>query len=130
MPLWSKLVLQVLFFVLIFVVVYNQLKIHVLSKFHPNKWIILGIAVVSFFIPTIVANYFKYDLNGTVWQYVQSTIFIVFFLWFVDLRSGAIYKIPGRNNNAKGKDVVIKPKAKPNRVNKSKESSNKEKKNQ
>lgn len=128
MPLWSKLVLQVLFFVVIFVVVYNQLKIHVLSKFHPNKWIILAIAIISFFVPTIIGNYFKYNLNGTVWQYVQSTVFIVFFLWFVDLRSGAIYNIPGRKNNAKDKNIVIKPKAKPNRVNKDKINNKKEKK--
>ncbi|NMM62878.1 hypothetical protein HBE96_09220 [Clostridium sp. P21] len=123
MPLWMQVTLQVLFIVVIFVVAYNQLKIHILSKFHPNKWIILAIAIIAFFVPNIIASYFKYNLGGSVWQYVQSTIFIVFFLWFVDLRSGAIYRVPGKS--AKGKDVVIKPKAKPNRVNRNKSNSKK-----
>lgn len=118
MPLWLKVVLQILFFVIIFLVVYNQLKIRVLSKFHPNKWIILGLAVAAFFIPTAITAYFKYDINGTVWQYVQSAVFIVLFLWFIDLRSGAIYNTNNRRTIKKKNDVIIKPKAKPNRVNK------------
>ncbi|AKN33545.1 hypothetical protein Ccar_23085 [Clostridium carboxidivorans P7] len=119
MPLWTKVVLQVLFFVIIFVVVYNQLKIHVLSKFHPNKWIILAIAILAFFVPNIIASYYKYNLSESVWQYLQSAVFIVFFLWFIDLRTGAMYN-KGRNGNSRGKNTVIKPKAKPNRVNKNK----------
>ncbi|AWI03202.1 hypothetical protein [Clostridium drakei] len=124
MPLWTKVVLQVLFFVIIFVVVYNQLKIRLLSKFHPNKWIILAIAIIAFFVPNIIAGYYKYNLAESAWQYLQSAIFIVFFLWFIDLRTGAIYN-NGRNGNSKGKNTVIKPKAKPNRVNKNKHSNEK-----
>lgn len=119
MPLWLKVTFQILFFVVIFLVVYNQLKNHVLCKLHPNKWLILGLAVAAFFVPTIIAAYFQYDINGTVWQYVQSAVFIVLFLWFVDLRSGAIYNTTGRGtgNTRNGKrNVVIKPKAKPNRA--------------
>lgn len=116
MPLWLTVTFQILFFVVIFLVVYNQLKIRVLSKFHPNKWIILTLAIVSFFAPTIIAMYLKYELNGTVWQYIQSAVFIIFFLWFVDLRSGAIYNTNGRRPNNKKNDIVIRPKAKPNRV--------------
>lgn len=118
MPMWAKVGLQVLFFVVIFLVVYNQLKARVLSKLHPNRWVILGVAVISFFLPTMIATYFKYPLQDTVWQYVQSAVFIVFFLWFIDLKSGAIYKTNNRRD-ANGKNsVVIKPKAKPNRVKK------------
>jgi len=116
MQMWLTLVFQVLFFAVIFIVVYRQLKIHVLSKLHPNKWIILGVAVISFFLPTVIATYFKYNLNGTVWQYVQSAVFIVFFLWFMDLKSGAIYNTNNRRNVNRKNNVVIKPKAKPNRV--------------
>lgn len=116
MPMWLTLVLQVLFFAVIFLVVYGQLKVRVLSKLHPNKWIILGVAVLSFFLPAMIATYFNYNLNGTVWQYVQSAVFIVFFLWFMDLRTGAMYNTNNRRNaNGKNK-VVIKPKAKPNRI--------------
>lgn len=126
MPLWLTVTLQILFFVVVFVVVYNQLKIHVLSKLHPNKWIILGVAVAAFVIPILLENYFKYKIGGTVWQYVQSTIFIVFFLWFVDIRSGAIYKnLPDKSNKSKKNNVVIKPKAKPNRVNQAKKNNEK-----
>lgn len=119
MPLWLQVAFQILFFVIIFLVVYNQLKIHVLSKLHPNKWLILGLAIAAFFVPTVIAAYFKYNINGTVWQYVQSAIFIVLFLWFVDLRSGAIYNTANRgsrNTKNSKSNVVIKPKAKPNRV--------------
>ena len=116
MPSWLTVVFQILFFVIIFLVVYNQLKIHVLSKIHPNKWIILAIALIAFFVPTMTATYFKYNLNGTVWQYVQSAVFIIFFLWFIDLRSGAIYKSSNRVTTNRKNNIVIKPKAKPNRV--------------
>ncbi|MBV7275521.1 hypothetical protein [Clostridium thailandense] len=118
MPLWLKVVLQILFFVFIFLVVYNQLKIHVLSKFHPNKWIILGLSVASFFIPTAITVYLNYNINGTVWQYVQSAVFIVLFLWFIDLKNGAINNTYSGRSSKKKNDVVIKPKAKPNRANK------------
>ncbi|AYD41082.1 hypothetical protein D4Z93_11320 [Clostridium fermenticellae] len=114
MPLWLKVSLQIIFFVIVFMVVYNQLKIHVLSKLHPNKWIILVAAVVSFFLPPMVAAYFRYNLANTVWQYVQSVVFIVFFLWFVDLNTGAIYDTTSKNKRKK--DVTIKPKPKPNRA--------------
>lgn len=118
MSLWLTVVLQILFFLVIFLVVYNQLKIRVLSKLHPNKWFILAVAIISFFVPTMIAAYYNYNLNGTVWQYVQSAVFIVFFLWFIDLRSGAIYKTPNTKLNNGKRDVTIKPKAKPNRVKK------------
>jgi hypothetical protein len=116
MPTWAKVAFQILFFVMIFLVVYNQLKVRVLSKLHPNKWVILTISVVSFFVPTMIAAYYNYNINGTVWQYVQSAIFIVFFLWFIDLKSGAIYKIPNRGAGSKKNNIVIRPKAKPNRA--------------
>jgi hypothetical protein len=116
MPMWLTVVLQVLFFVVIFLVVYNQLKIRVLSKLHPNKWIILALAVISFLVPTMIATYFNYNLNGTVWQYVQSAVFIVFFLWFIDLKNGSIYNTNNRRNANSKNNVVMKPKAKPNRV--------------
>lgn len=119
MPLWLKVGLQVLFFTVIFIVVYNLLKVYVLSKLHPNKWLILLLSIAAFFIPTMISAYFNYNLNGTVWQYLQSAVFIVLFLWFVDLQSGAIYKVGNRRDTKK--DITIKPKAKPNRVKNNKE---------
>jgi hypothetical protein len=116
MPAWLNIVLQIIFFAIIFLVVYTQLKVRVLVKFHPNKWSILATAVMIFFVPTFIAAYYKYNLNTTPWQYLQSALFIIFFLWFMDLQNGAMYRIPVRKNIKN--DVVIKPKAKPNRANK------------
>jgi hypothetical protein len=113
MPLWLQVLLQVVFIAIIFLFVYNQLKIHILYKFHPNRWIILLLSIVAFLVPTIIAAYFRYNLNGSVWQYISSAAFLVLFLWFVDLRSGAIYDVKG---SQKEKDIKIKPKAKPNRA--------------
>ncbi|CAB1239433.1 hypothetical protein ACFHWD_18335 [Clostridium sp. MT-14] len=113
MPLWLNVVIQILFIAVIFLVVYNFLKSHVLYKFHPNRWLILALSIASFILPPVVAAYFRYNLNGTVWQYVFSAAFLIFFLWFIDLKSGAIYNTGKKN----AKDIKIKPKAKPNRVN-------------
>ena len=113
MPLWLQVLLQVVFIAIIFLFVYNQLKIHILYKFHPNRWIILLLSLVAFFLPIIIATYFRYNLNGSVWQYISSAVFLVLFLWFVDLRSGAIYDVKG---SRKEKNIEIRPKAKPNRV--------------
>lgn len=108
MPVWLKVVLQVAFFAFIFLIVYNQLKIRILYKLNPNKWLILGLAAASFFLPILIANQIKYNLNSSVWQYVQSTLFIIFFLWFVDIRTGAIAKVV----EIKQKENAIRPKPK------------------
>ncbi|AZV55677.1 hypothetical protein [Clostridium sp. AWRP] len=113
MPLWLQVLLQVAFIAIIFLFVYNQLKIRILYKFHPNRWIILLLSIAAFFLPTIIAAYFRYNLNGSVWQYISSAVFLVLFLWFVDLRSGAIYNVKG---SQKENNIKIKPKAKPNRA--------------
>ncbi|MBC2579531.1 hypothetical protein [Clostridium sp. DJ247] len=115
MPQWLTLILQILFFVVIYLVVYTQLKNRLLSKLHPNKWLILILAAAVFFIPNIIAAYYKYNLNGTIWQYAETGVFIILFLWFIDLQTGAMYNVPGKRG--KKDDVVIRPKAKPNRTN-------------
>lgn len=113
MSLWLQVLLQVVFIAVIFLFVYNQLKIHILYKFHPNKWLILLLAIASFFVPSIIAYYYKYNLSKSIWQYISSAVFVVLFLWFVDINSGAMYNIKG---SQKEKDIKIKPKAKPNRA--------------
>jgi predicted membrane protein len=123
MPLWLNVILQVLFIAVIFLVVYNFLKSHVLYKLHPNKWIILLLSIASFIFPPVIAAQFKYNLNGTVLQYVFSAVFLILFLWFIDLKSGAIYN-SGKKTQ---KDIKIKPKAKPGRVNHEKNNKNNKK---
>lgn len=82
-------------------------KKYVFSKLHVNKWIPLVIAIVLFVIQAFA---------GTINTYVSSGISILavlFFLWFMDItQTGGPKK--------KDKQIVIKPKAKPNRIKKDK----------
>lgn len=75
----------------------------IFSKVRINKWIPLTIAIILFII-----QIFAITLN----QYVRSAISllaVLFFLWFMDIMQGGGPK-------KKEKQIVIKPKAKPNRV--------------
>lgn len=107
---------------MIAIVVYNLLDIYVLSKLNVNKWVVLVIGLLVFFVPPILAAIFKLTYNPKIFIPIQSIILVVLFLWFFDL-------ISNKRNNKKQKDIKIKPKAKPNRVknmNKEDDSSNKD----
>lgn len=93
MSTWLTVLLQVAFFAVIMFVVYKQLKERLLFKFNPNKWVVLIAAGVVFFLPMLVTQFFKYDLNGSIWQYLDSAVFIVLFLWFVDISNGNIKRM-------------------------------------
>lgn len=123
---WVKLLLQFFVFAIIILIVYNVLKYYVLSKIKINKWIVFIIAFVVFLMPNFLAALFKLDVqNNSIWMYGPSGIFIILFLWFIDL-SGWNNRISKNTSSAgtylgygkkdKKKDVVIKPKAKPNRM--------------
>lgn len=98
-----------IFFVMLAIILVANFacKKYVFSKININKWIPLGIAIVLFAIQGFV---------GTVNTYVSSGISILavlFFLWFMDItQTGGPKK--------KDKQIVIKPKAKPNRIKKDK----------
>ncbi|MFL0197547.1 hypothetical protein ACJDU8_18550 [Clostridium sp. WILCCON 0269] len=117
MPLWLNVALQVLFITVLVVVLYKLLKSYVLYRFHPNKWVILALSIVAFFVPPVISAYFRYNLSGTIWQYISSAVFLMLFLWFVDLKNGLTYT---KRKSSQSKDIKIRPKAKPNRVNKGK----------
>ncbi|ASW43620.1 hypothetical protein [Clostridium isatidis] len=74
----------------------------VFSKIRVNKWIILGITILSFVLQFIInpQNFWLKNLFTvvTVW----------FFLWFMEIQTTGGPKIE--------KKIVIRPKAKPNRV--------------
>jgi hypothetical protein len=98
----------ILGFALVILLIFNVFKIYVLSKININKWIVLLAAVVVFFIPAFLG----YNLQGPV-AFLQSGVFMFLFLWFMELS--------GFNKRREKKNkIVIKPKAKPNRVNKNK----------
>lgn len=114
MPSWLNIALQVLVMTVLVVIFYRLLKSYVLCRIHPNKWIILALSIVAFFLPPVVSAYFKYNLNGTILQYISSAVFLILFLWFVDLRNVNVNK--NSNKYSKDNDIKIRPKAKPNRV--------------
>lgn len=93
MSTWLIVLLQVAFFAVIMFVVYKQLKERLLYKYNPNKWVVLIAAGVVFFLPMLITQMLKYDLNGSFWQYLDSAIFIVLFLWFVDISNGNIKRM-------------------------------------
>jgi hypothetical protein len=93
MSTWLTVLLQVAFFAVIMFVVYKQLKERLLYKYNPNKWIILAAAGLVFFLPTLISQVFNYNVTGTFWQYLDSAVFIVLFLWFVDIQNGSIKKM-------------------------------------
>lgn len=111
MPEWLKFTLQVVAFAVIILVVYNVLRKYVLSKIKASKWVILISALLVFFLPTLIIAITKTVPNQMVINYIQMPIFVILFLWFMDLMGF------GATRNIKKKDdVVIRPKAKPNRV--------------
>lgn len=108
---------QIIFFILIYGLLYTRfLKKH-LSKLHVKRWIVFLAMAAVIFIPKLIEIYFKYKIFNSIGQYIQSGIFIILFVWFLDLKGGYIYKSTSNQKQVK-KNSVIKPKAKPNRMKK------------
>lgn len=106
--------MTILSFLLMFaviMVVYVLCKKYVFSRIHINKWIPLAIAVILFIIQ-IFLEYVEFLQPITKYATIVISIFtVIFFLWFMDImQTGGAKK--------KGTQIVIKPKAKPNRVKK------------
>lgn len=116
-------ILSIVAFSIIVLVIYNVLKAYVLEKVKVNKWAVLALAVVLFIVPMVIwPNMPKYVSN-----YIIPGIFVVLFLWFMDLSGFMKNKNTSKQNSKtnitssnskkdKKKEVVIRPKAKPNRV--------------
>jgi EamA domain-containing membrane protein RarD len=104
LPVWAQVLLQVTFFAIVILVVYKQLKERILFKYHPDKWIVLALAGLVFLFPMLSTEYLKLNVTGTVWQYLDSTIFIILFLWFVDISNGNMLKFTNKKNN---KEVAV-----------------------
>lgn len=97
---------------LILIVGYNFLNKYLFSKLKVNKWLVLAMGILVYFIPTIFLG-FGITLNTYV-TYIFSIIFAFFLLWFFELmgwtRKNSYEKVDKKN------DITIKPKAKPNRI--------------
>lgn len=100
--------MTILSFILMFaviMVVYVLSKKYVFGRVRINKWIPLAIAIVLFVVQIFFGAVNKYL------TIVLSIFAVIFFLWFMDImQTGGPKK--------KEKQIVIKPKAKPNRAKK------------
>lgn len=117
-------ILSMMAFAVVTLVVYNVLKVYVLDKVKINKWIVLAVAVVLFVGPMVLWP----DMPGYVSNYIIPGVVVIFLLWFMDLlgfMKGRKFfnRKPTSNGSSstsskkdKKNDVVIRPKAKPNRV--------------
>lgn len=96
--------------------IYHGLKTYLLHKIKISKWIVLGIAVLLFVAPMLIWP----TMPSYVSKYVVPGVFLIFALWFMDL-AGLMRKRNVTNTNTnykkdKKNDIVMRPKAKPNRV--------------
>lgn len=100
-------------FAIITLVIYYALKAYVLPKIKVNKWVLLGISIATLIIPGFVQVNLPYNL----WVYISSGLFVILFLWFLDV-SGYSQRFEKKRVNkiSKKDDIIIRPKAKPNRV--------------
>ena len=107
--------LSILVFALGVLLIYQFLKPFIFEKIKINKWLVLVIAIFVFIVPSLIWP----TMPSLVAKYVVPGIFVIFFLWFMDL-SGYIKKAPQKNMNVYSKkkkdNIIIKPKAKPNRI--------------
>ena len=96
----------ILFYAVMLIVIlalYAACRLYVFTKVRINKWIPLAISVVLFCIQLFIKG-----ING----YLNAAITIatvLFLLWFIEIQQTGGPK-------KKEKPIVIKPKAKPNRV--------------
>lgn len=98
-------VLLVLIAAVVGVILYNLLNVYLLRKININKWIVLGISVLVFFLPIVFS---RLNFNANVMTILQSMLFVILLLWFFDLNSKGSIK--------REKEIKIKTKAKPNKL--------------
>ncbi len=121
---WVKLFVQMILFAALVLVIYNLLKRYVLQRIKINKWVVFAVAIVVLLLPNILVGLLKLNIeNNVLWVYGPSSVFIILFLWFVDLsgwnrraNTSTSTSASGFGKKSNKKDVVIRPKAKPNRV--------------
>ncbi|AGX42278.1 hypothetical protein [Clostridium saccharobutylicum] len=101
-----SILFTILSFILTLVIIlgiYVLCRKFIFTKVRINKWIPLSIAIVLFiaqmFLPT----------NNVYVRYILPLFPVLFFLWFMDIMQTGKAK---KNE----KQIIIKPKAKPNRV--------------
>lgn len=113
MPAWLISLLQIIGFSIVILIIFSLLKTYVLSKVKISKWIVLGAGLLIFLLPVFISAVTKKVLSPVFTNYVQMPLFVIFFLWFMEL--AGFGSMPGTRNDKKD-DIKIRPKAKPNRI--------------
>lgn len=111
MTSFFKAFVPMLIMIIVILVVYNVLKAYLLESIKVNKWIVLTAGLAVTLVPALIWP----EIQKTFWYYIQTAISLILFLWFMDLAGWSKRAV---SNNEKNK--VIRSKAKPNRINKSK----------
>ena len=109
MPSWLITGLEIIGFAIAILIIYNLFKVYLMPKIKINKWVVLALGLIIFVFGTFLQVYIPWSL----WRYVPSGLFVIMLLWFMDL-SGIGGK--GYVNKTKKPEIIMKPKAKPNRV--------------
>lgn len=104
--LFLDLLLTVLFAFLI-MIAFNFANIYYLRKRTFNKWYILAAAAVLFGVSLILLGLYP----STLWYGIPLAVSLFAFLWFIDLRR----RVKTKKDE---KQIVMRPKAKPNRARK------------
>lgn len=76
---------------------------YVYSRVRINKFIPLGLAILGLVLQFFLAK------NNIILNFAFTLVILYFFLWFMDIQATGGPK-------AREKEIVIKPKAKPNRA--------------
>ncbi|WP_300350255.1 hypothetical protein [Clostridium sp.] len=96
-------ILQLILVVVLVFGGFSLLSRYVFNRVRVNKWIILAAAIIIFLIPMFV------PMNTWI-MLIVSAISVMLLFWFFDVQRNGYPKVK------KDKKIVIKPKAKPNRV--------------
>lgn len=112
MTSFFKAFVPMLIMIIVILAVYNVLKAYLLESIKINRWIVLAAGLAVTLVPALIWP----EIQKTFWYYIQTAISLILFLWFMDL-SGWSKRAVSNNE----KNTVIRSKAKPNRISKSKD---------
>lgn len=110
---WS-IMLPVIILVVIILGIYNVLKLFVFDKIRAVKWAKWVVLVITILLAAL-NGYLGNKFGQTSWQYyVCMGVFVIALFTFFDLIGFSRRRASSKYS--KKDDVVIRPKAKPNRV--------------
>ncbi|AGK98048.1 amino acid permease [Clostridium pasteurianum] len=110
---WNTMI-PVIILIVILLAAYNMLKVFVFDKIRAVKWAKWVVLVITILLGALNA-YAMNKFGETSWQYyICMGLFVIALFTFFDLLGFGKKRTDSKYN--KKDDVVIRPKAKPNRV--------------